>query len=138
MGEAHAAWMAPVFFGGSASVAGSAAQQVEIALADIGVRRRLGEQFNRPLQRGVHVTTLRTELFGEVDEIRRHDVEFAGSMRCASLPGAVLQRPGDVRRPQPGSARRPQVAGMGGDEHQLIRRHAEQVGAAEVGLRSGL
>ena len=62
-----------------------AAQQVEIALADVGVRRWVGEQFNRPLQRGVHATTLRTELFGEVDEIRRHDIELV-RRRCGAPP----------------------------------------------------
>ena len=41
--EAHAAWMAPVFFGGVASVARSVVEQVEVALADVGVGRRIGE-----------------------------------------------------------------------------------------------
>ena len=141
MGEAHAAWMAPVFFGGSASVAGSAAQQVEIALADIGVRQA-GRRAVRPpaaTRCSLIVTTLRTELFGEVDEIRCRDVELvrldAGAPRC---PGPYSSGRATYAVFNPAARAALQVAGMGGDEHELVRRHAEQVGAAEVGLRSGL
>ena len=120
-----------MFLGGADVRGGRVFEQVQIALADVGVRRRIGEQVHCPAQRGWQ---LGRPLIGHSSTLRRrfrHPAASARSRKSVAVksnsPSSTFVRPARsgpcssgraTKRSSARVARRPQVAGMGGDQHQ--------------------
>src|SRR3954463_12533093 len=135
--------MAPVFFGGPSGESLSRSRYPWLTSASAGgsasrssaLRSACGSSLcSWSLTLPRYAVRSRLQLVGEVRKICCSEIEFAVVDALSRPIGTELQRPVDVGRHQPRLASRTQIAGMGGDEHQLARCHTEQVGASEIRL----